>query len=363
VDTGFIVHNDKTYPNFCRLMGELGVATQPSDMSFAVTQENGAFEYSSRGLRGFFAQKRNWFSPRHFQLFREILRFNREAPRILNRNDSETLTLGEFLDAGRYAQIFIDRYLIPMAGAVWSMAPETMPGFPAATLIRFMQNHGMLGVNTHPQWKAIRGGSHSYIRPLIDSFKERIRRNVAIRAITRREQGVTLDFADGPAQEFDEVIFACHGDQILPLLAEPTESERSVLKSFTTTRNDTCLHTDATMLPKRLAARASWNYLLGDSGKVTVTYHMNRLQALASDQDFCVSLNANGSIRHGRVLRRMIYEHPLYTRAAIRAQERWSEISGKNHTHFCGAYWFYGFHEDGVRSGMRVAESLGVSCA
>lgn len=363
VDTGFIVHNDRTYPNFCRLIAELGVATQPSDMSFAVTEPGGAFEYSSRGLGGFFAQKSNCFSPSHYKLLREILRFNRQAPRVLTLPDAEGMTLGEFLDAGRYSPVFVDRYLIPMAGAVWSMAPEVMPMFPMLTLVRFMQNHGMLGINTHPKWKVIRGGSHSYIAPLTAAFRERIVKNAIIQSLVRSERGVTLQLQDRPAQSFDEVLFACHGDQILPLLAQPTEVEREVLSCFTSTRNETCLHTDAALLPKRSAARASWNYLLGDSGKVTVTYHMNRLQSLQTAEQYCVTLNATEAVAPGRELRRMVYDHPLYTRAAIRAQERWPEVSGKNHTHFCGAYWFYGFHEDGVRSGMRVAEALGVRCS
>lgn len=363
VDTGFIVHNDRTYPNFCRLMSELGVATQPSDMSFAVTDPSRSFEYSSHGLRGFFAQKSNYLSPPHYTLLGEILRFNRAAPKVLLDSDAEGMTLGGFLEAGRYSPVFVERYLIPMAGAVWSMAPEVVPKFPVVTLVRFMQNHGMLGINTHPKWKVIRGGSHSYFAPLTAPFRERIAKDTNITAVERSDSCVTLKFQDHPAQQFDEVVFACHGDQILPLLAQPTTTEQQVLGSFTTTRNETCLHTDATLLPKRAAARASWNYLLGDSGKVTVTYHMNRLQSLNTKQDFCVTLNANASIDPERVLRRMTYEHPLYTHAAIRAQERWPEISGKNRTHFCGAYWFYGFHEDGVRSGMRVAEALGVGCS
>jgi predicted NAD/FAD-binding protein len=363
VDTGFIVHNDRTYPNFCRLLEELGVETQPSDMSFAVAEPGGTFEYSSRGLGGFFAQKRNCLSKPHYTLLREILRFNREAPKLLSNPEAESMTLGEFLDAGRYSPIFVDRYLIPMAGAVWSMAPEVMPMFPVLTLVRFMGNHGMLGINTHPKWKTIRGGSHSYFAPLTAPFRERIAKDTAIASIERSDAGVTLHFRDRPALQFDEVVFACHGDQILPLLAQPTEAERKVLNCFTTTRNETCLHTDSTLLPRRAAARASWNYSLGDSGKVTVTYHMNRLQSLKTAEDYCVTLNANGAVDPARALRRLVYEHPLYTRAAIRAQSEWPDISGGNHTHFCGAYWFYGFHEDGVRSAMRVAEALGVSCS
>lgn len=362
VDTGFIVHNDRTYPNFCRLMRELGVEAQISDMSFAVTERGGAFEYSSNGLGGFFAQPGNWFSPKHYRLLSEILRFNREAPKLLREPGAEALTLGEFLERGSYAPVFIDRYLIPMTGAVWSMAPEIMPQFPALTLIRFMHNHGMLGIKTHPVWKAIRGGSHTYLAPITAPFRNRISTGVSIASVERGEQSVTLRFADGAAKVFDEVVFACHGDQILPMLTQPTEAEREILGSFTTSRNETCLHTDASFLPRRPAARASWNYLLGDAGRVTLTYHMNRLQALDTREDYCVTLNATSQIDPGRVLRTMVYEHPLYTRAAIRAQERWGEISSKNRTHFCGAYWFYGFHEDGVRSGIRVAEALGVSC-
>ena len=362
VDTGFIVHNERTYPNFCRLMRDLEIETQASDMSFAVTGENGGFEYSSRGLGGFFAQKKNYLSPLHYTLLREIMRFNREAPKVLEDENAEGMTLGEFLAAGGYADVFIERYLIPMAGAVWSMAPDAMAGFPARTLIRFMRNHGMLGIHTHPQWKVIRGGSHAYIAPLTRPFAKRISQGADISAVERGEKGVTLRFRDAHAQQFDEVVFACHGDQILPLLAQPVGVEREVLGSFTTTRNEACLHTDSKLLPRRPAARASWNYVLGDAGKVTVTYDMNRLQSLHTAENYCVTLNANGSVDPARALRRMIYEHPLYTRAAIRAQERWHEISGKNHTHFCGAYWFYGFHEDGVRSGLRVAQSLGVAC-
>jgi predicted NAD/FAD-binding protein len=249
-----------------------------------------------------------------------------------------------------------------MAGAVWSMAPDAMPGFPALTLIHFMQNHGMLGINTHPQWRVIRGGSNTYLGPLSAPFQNRVVKDAGVTSVERKDRGVTVHFRQAAAREFDDVVFACHGDQILPLLAQPTPMESEILGCFTTTRNDTCLHTDSTLLPRRGAARASWNYLLGDSGKVTVTYHMNRLQSLNTTEDYCVTLNANHAIDPARVLRTLVYEHPLYTRESVLAQERWGEISGRNHTHFCGAYWFYGFHEDGVRSGMRVAEALGVPC-
>lgn len=360
IDTGFIVHNERTYPRFCRLMAELGVATAPSDMSFAVTMGGGRFEYSSRGLTGFFAQRSNLLSIRHYQLLREIVRFNREAPRLLGEPDADALTLGAFLDRGRYAPAFVNRYLIPMAGAIWSMSPDAMRAFPALTLIRFMQHHGMLGLTTHPQWRVIRGGSHSYLGPLTAPFRDRIHTGVAIRSVRRTPSHVILSVSGRPDDQFDHVVFACHGDQVLPLLADPTAAEREVLGAFRTSRNETCLHTDNTLLPRRAAARASWNYHLGDSGRVAVTYHMNRLQSLSTPEDYCVTLNADDRIDPARVIRRLEYHHPLFTHAAIRAQARWSEISGVDRTHFCGAYWMYGFHEDGVCSGIRVAGALGV---
>ena len=364
IDTGFIVHNDKTYPNFCRLMAVLGVQTQASDMSFGVRSESGDFEYSSRGLGGFFAQRSNWMRPSHYMLFKEILRFNREGPKFLReRSDESGVTLGEFLEAGRYQQIFIERYLYPMASAVWSMAPQDMAGFPALTLLRFFDNHGMLGISTHPQWKTLKGGSHSYFEPLTRPFRARIHTGVNIRSVVRHADGVRLLFENHTA-EFDEVVFACHGNQILPLLADATAQERDVLQHFETSRNEAVLHTDVRMLPRREAARASWNYCLSRDGGVNLTYDMNRLQSLTGDVNYCVSLNApSGAIAPERVIRKMIYHHPLYTRAAVDAQARWHEVSGQNRTHFCGAYWFYGFHEDGVRSALRVASALGVKVA
>jgi predicted NAD/FAD-binding protein len=361
VDTGFIVHNERNYPNFCRLMRELGVETQASDMSFAVTSPGGMFEYSSRGVRGFFAQRANLIRPSHYGLFREILRFNREAARLLDEEGAADRTLGEFLKAGCYARQFVERYLYPMASAVWSMPQEDLAGFPALTLIRFFHNHGMLGINTHPKWRAIRGGSREYLAPITAPFRERIYKGVEITAVSRYSDGVRVEFRERPAMLFDQVVFACHGNQILPMLANPNDTERDVLRNFTTTRNDVCLHSDSRMLPRRADARASWNYQIGDNGKVTMTYHMNRLQALSTAEDFCVSLNGNGSIAEDKVVRRMVYHHPFFDRAAVRAQERWGEISGRDRVHYCGAWWFYGFHEDGVRSALRVAEALGVN--
>jgi uncharacterized protein len=361
VDTGFIVHNTRTYPNLIRLLSELGVETQASDMSFSVSHKQTDFEYSSRGTNGFFAQRSNFLSPKHYFLLKEILRFNRQSLELLDDPQGDNITLGEYMDAKRFGQRFREFYLYPMASAVWSTSLEKILDFPAATLIRFFDNHGMLGVNTNPEWRVIKGGSNTYIEPLTAPFKERIFTGQNLLAVTRTDAAVKLTFDDKQLW-FDEVVFACHGDQILPLLPEATQTERDVLQNFQTNRNETVLHTDSKILPRNQKARASWNYQVNETSlsATTLTYHMNRLQSLPVKEDYCVSLNTNGAIDKSTVLRNLVYHHPLYTREAIQAQKRWSEISGKNHTHFCGAYWFYGFHEDGLNSALRVAQALGI---
>jgi predicted NAD/FAD-binding protein len=364
VDTGFIVHNDRTYPNLVKLLSELGVETQPSDMSFGVSSRDTGFEYSSRGFNGFFAQRSNLFRRRHYRLLAEILRFNRTAPKLLNEPGTGAATIGDVLEDGRYAEVFTERYLFPMASAVWSMSLDAMRSFPAMTLLRFFDNHGMLGINTHPKWKVIQGGSHRYIPLLAAPFSDRIRTGSRVASVGRQETGVTLNFDDRPAMTFDQVVFACQGDQVLPLLENPTDAERDILGSFKTSRNVATLHTDSSLLPRRAQARASWNYNLGLGGQdaVTLTYHMNRLQSLPGPADYCVTLNGEGAIEGSKVLRKIVYHHPLYTKEAVRAQGRWSEISAKNRTHYCGAYWLYGFHEDGLNSALRVARALAVEC-
>jgi predicted NAD/FAD-binding protein len=366
VDTGFIVHNDRTYPNLIKLLGELGVPRTNSDMSFAVSCRKSGYEYSSRGLRGYFAQKRNILRARPYKLFGEMRRFNREAPRIFQRADADRLKLGDFLDERGYTQEFRHYYLFPMAAAVWSCAPNAVKEFPAVMLIRFFDNHGMLTINGHPQWKTIPGGCSRYISPITAPFQERIFTDVKIRGVARDEQGVTLRFSgERPEQRFDHVVFATNCDRVLPLLENPTDAERDVLQHFSTSSNDVVLHTDEALLPRREAARASWNYLLhlhdrNGHSPVTMTYHMNRLQSLPVEENYCITLNANGQIRNEKVLRRFVYNHPIFTLDSMRAQQRWSEISGVGRTHFAGAYWLYGFHEDGVNSALRVARALGV---
>jgi predicted NAD/FAD-binding protein len=363
LDTGFLVHNDRTYPNLARLFGELGVATCDSDMSFSVSCRRTGLEYSSRGANGFFAQRCNVVRPSHLFLLREIVRFNREAPTLLDAPDADRQTLGDFLDARGFGEAFTRRYLLPMASAIWSASLNAIRSFPALTLIRFFDNHGLLSLTAQPTWKVVSGGSDLYIPSLIAAVSGGVHLNAAVHAVRRHECGVEITFRDRPAMTFDEVVFACHGDQVLPLLADPTERERDVFAHFTTTSNVAWLHTDASVLPSRARARASWNYRLSADGDAapTVTYDLNRLQGLTACEQYCVTLNPNGGIDERRVLRRLTYRHPRYTREAIAAQRRWCEVSGVNRTHYCGAYWFYGFHEDGLNSAIRVANALGVT--
>lgn len=362
VDTGFIVHTEKNYPNFVRLMRELGVETMASDMSFAVTSFDDGFEYSSRGLRGWFAVRSNALNPAHYRLAFEIMRFNREAKTLVASPLASRLTLGEMLDRGRFGHAFRERYLYPMASAVWSMSFAEIAEFPAAALVKFFDHHGMLGIDTHPEWRVIRGGSHRYLAPITAPYAGRITTGAAISRVARDADGVTIH-VDGRAPErFDEVVFACHGDQVLPLLDRPTDEERAVFAKFRTSANETVLHTDARLLPRRPDARASWNYGIDARAarQVSVTYHMNRLQSLDTRDDYCVTLNGTDRIEPSKVIRSMIYHHPSYDLGALEAQARWGEVSGAMRTHYCGAYWFYGFHEDGMKSAVRVAKALGV---
>ena len=361
IDTGFIVHNDRTYPNLVKLFRELGVTREKSDMSFGVSCQKTGFEYSSRGIAGLFARKSNCFRPSYYRFLTEILRFNREAPKVLEHPAGADLTLGEWIRANHFGASFSRYYLYPMAAAVWSTSMEEIECFPAVTLVRFFSNHGFLGVNTHPQWYVLKGGSSSYIPPITAPYRDRIRQGIEIKAVTRSLGGAHLVCADGSSERFDEVVFACHAPQARQLLADATPQEVAVLQGFSTSRNATVLHTDERLLPVRRGARASWNYHLGAAPHaVTLTYHMNRLQNLKAPETYCVTLNPAAWLDDANVLRSMVYHHPLMTLEAIRSQSRWSEISGRNHTHFCGAYWFYGFHEDGFNSAIRVAQSLGV---
>ncbi len=361
IDTGFIVHNDRTYPNFVRLLAELKVERQNSDMSFAVSDTQSGMEYSSRGVAGFFATPRNLVRPAHYGLLRSILRFNRTSLRLLEQGIPLEMTLGEYMKRYQFGADLARLYLYPMASAVWSTSLGDIDEFPASTLLQFFLNHGFLTINDHPQWSSIKQGSSSYIGPLTAPYRERIVTQAAIRAVCGGELKAEVHFKDGSQQRFDEVVFACHGPQAIELIGNQTEPERAILGCFETSRNVATLHTDERFLPRAKAARASWNYRLDrQSSRTTVTYHMNRLQSLHTPEQYCVTLNAASAIDPGKILREIAYDHPLYTVAAVRAQQRWAEVSGLRHLHFCGAYWFYGFHEDGLNSAIRVAKALGV---
>ena len=326
LDTGFLVHNDRTYPNLVRLFAELGVATRSSDMSFAVSCRQSGLEYSSRGASGFFAQRWNLVRPSHLSLLREIVRFNREAPALLRAPDAERHTLGDFLESRRFGEAFTHRYLLPMASAIWSASLDAIRSFPAVTLIRFLDNHGLLSLNAQPTWKVVAGGSHTYIPQLTAPVSTGIHEGAQIESVRRTERDVTIAFRDRPSMRFDEVVFACHGDQVLPLLADPSDRERDVLANFTTTANAVWLHTDASMLPVRPNARASWNYRLAADADAapTVTYDLNRLQGLTTPEQYCVTLNPDGHLDDRRVLQKFVYRHPLYTRDAVGAQQQWA---------------------------------------
>jgi predicted NAD/FAD-binding protein len=359
IDTGFLVHNNRTYPNFVRLLSDLGVQRQLSDMSFGVSHPGADFEYSSRDLRGFFAQRRNIFALRHYRFFLEILRFNRQARALLADLDGADLSLGEYLERNRFSRDFTRYYLYPMASAVWSTSLDKIADFPALTLIRFFDNHDFLRVTTQFPWYTVTGGSRSYIAPLTARYRDRIRLGVTITGVARTSRGVRIYAVGCEPEHFDDVVFACHAPQALGLLRDASRLEREVLSKFQTNRNTAVLHTDSNMLPRNPDARASWNYHLGeDPAAVTLTYHLNRLQKLQTAEDYCVTLNRTEAVRPDKILRHLIYDHPLFTQDAIRAQSRWAEISGRHHTHFSGAYWFCGFHEDGLNSALRVVRCL-----
>lgn len=364
IDTGFIVHNDKTYPNLIRLFEELGLVREDSEMSWGVTGDRTGIEYSSLGLSGFFASRRRIFAPSQWLLLRDILRFNREAADLLRSGRAERLTLGEFVEERGYSQIFRDYYLYPTVAAIWSTSPGKVLEFPAATLVRFFENHGLLTVNGHPQWKVLRGGSSVYVEKLIQPLGPNVHKGKAVVSVRRDSKRVMLKVDGEEELRFDQVVIAAHGPQALGMLSDASTLEREVLEAFRVSNNEAVLHTDVSVLPKRKAAWASWNYRIPEErgAPATLTYDMNRLQNLECTERYLVTLNSTERLDAGKILRRMNYQHPLYTLAAIRGQARWAEISGVNGVHFCGAYWFNGFHEDGYRSALRVAQSLGAEC-
>jgi predicted NAD/FAD-binding protein len=358
VDTGFIVHNDRNYPRFVRLLESVGVATQPAPMSFSVSDGRGGLEYNGASANGLFANRANLVSPRFHRMILDLLKFNREAPALIGLNGSGP-SLGEFLDEGGYSRAFVERLIVPQASAVWSADPAAMWEFPASFLAEFFANHGMFGFTGRPEWRAITGGSARYVERLVDGYALHLA--APVRRVARFDEFVEVTPEGAEPLRFDEVVLAVHSDQALAMLADPSRAESEVLGTIRYQPNDVLLHTDRSLLPRRPRAWASWNFHLQDEpvGRTTVTYHMNRLQTLDSDREFCVTLNRNAAVDPAAVIRRLRYDHPVFTPAALAAQERWDEVSGPRRTHYCGAYWGYGFHEDGVVSALRVCERFG----
>lgn len=364
VNTGFIVYNDWTYPNFIRLMELLGVKSEESDMSFSVKCEQSGLEYNGHTLNTLFAQRRNFLKPSFYGMIRDILRFNKESRKELADDSVDRAeTLGSYLSRKGYGEAFRTKYIIPMGAAVWSASEDMMMAFPVYFFLRFFNNHGMLSVDDRPQWRVISNGSRSYVtRILQDLPQDQVFLNTPVNGVSRSEQGVTISSKRGD-DSYDEVIFACHSDQALAMLKDATDDEKAILGAIPYKMNDVVLHTDETILPKRKLAWAAWNYHIGESAQdsVAVTYYMNRLQNFDdAPVDFCVTLNKTEAINPQKIIRKFRYAHPVFTLEGMAAQQRHSEISGVNNTHFCGAYWFNGFHEDGVRSALRVTEALGV---
>jgi uncharacterized protein len=359
VDTGFIVFNDRNYPNFSRLLEELEVASQPIDMSFGVSDDAGEFEWSTRGLRGVFAQPTNLLRHRFLRMLADIPRFNRTA-RELTAAPGDSPSLAAFLAAGGFSRYFVERLLVPQAASIWSADPGQMWTFPAAFLAQFFHNHGTLQLRNRPRWRSIVGGSRSYVEALTTPFAERIRLSTPVRSIERRDGDVRVHHPAG-VEAFDEVVIAAHSDQALRMLDSPSAAEREILGAIPFQRNEAVLHTDQSLMPRREAARASWNFHLMDQhpGRTTLTYDMNRLQRLDAPTRFLVTLNRTDDIDPGRILAVRDYAHPVFTHESMRAQERWAEISGADRIHYCGAYWRWGFHEDGCWSGLRVSAALG----
>ncbi len=360
VDTGFIVFNDRNYPHFTALMDELGVASQPSDMSFSVSCQRTGLEYNGTSANTLFAQRRNLFRPRFLFMLRDILRFAKDA-RALLATPGDELPLGAFLERHGYSRSFREHYLLPMGAAVWSTSPERMLGFPARLFLRFFEHHGFLDVSGRPQWRTIRGGSREYIGPLSARFANRIRLGAAVEAVRRHDEYVELDVRGCDRERFDHVVLACHSDQALRMLSDASATERMILGAIPYQENRVILHRDAQVMPRTPRAWASWNTTIPQEAAehVTVSYFMNRLQNLPEDEPFFVTLNPTQPIEDRHVLRELRYDHPLFTPESVAAQARYAEIGGVRRTHFCGAYWRHGFHEDGVWSALRVAADFG----
>jgi len=360
VDTGFIVFNEKTYPNFVKLMKRLGISWQNSLMSFSVQCEKTGLEFSPRTFNSLFIQRRNLLRPSFYRMLWDVMRFKRDSEALLETDDYG-LSLAAFLTGKGYSHAFVQHFIIPMGEAIWSADPVKFNEFPARYFAQFFKNHGFLNVKGQPQWLTIKGRSRQYIKPMTQSFADRIRLNCPVESVQRYPDYVEIQPKNGVAEKFDQVVIATHSDQALALLDDPTDAEKNILGVIPYQENQAVLHCDETLLPSKKVAWASWNYHIPkeDLGRVAVTYDMNILQSIGAPKELCVSLNLEKAIDPAKIFRVILYHHPVYTRESLAARHRHQEINGVNRTYYAGAYWGYGFHEDGVVSALEVCKHFG----
>lgn len=363
LDTGFIVCNDRNYPLFDKLLGQLGVELQNSNMSFGYYDEISNLQYSGPEINGVFAQRKNLFNFGFLGMLWDMDRFHQSARRDLFTGKLLTMTLGEYLVKGWYGKAFIRDYVIPMGSAIWSTSPAEMMEFPASTFVRFFDNHGLLTFSDRPQWQTVVGGSHAYVNAFLAGFRGEVRTQVEVQRVKRKPEGVHLETSRGENLVFDRLVLACHADEALKMLADPSPEEKNILSPWRYQKNQAVLHTDESVMPPLKRAWASWNYTREKNNSpfplVSVTYHMNRIQGLEAQRQYFVSLNRQGTIHPDKILREITYTHPTYTREAVENQPRLLSLNGVKNTFYCGSYFGYGFHEDAVRSGVEVARCFG----
>ena len=362
IDTGFIVFNDLNYPNLCRLFDALEVPSHTSDMSFSVHCEATRFEYNASSIGRLLACKRNLLSLGHWRMLLDIVRFHRDAPRLLDAGMDDSITVERYLARASYGDAFAQRYFLPLGASLWSCPAERFRKFPARFALEFLRNHAMLQIEGRPVWRTVTGGASRYLPRLAARYRDRLLLGAPVAQVRRIARGVGLRLADGRESEFDEAVIATHADQALAMLDEPDDDEAQVLRCFPYQRNEVVLHTDTAMLPVRAGLWASWNYRIpaGRPDAVTVTYHMNRLQRLHAERQYCVTLNPNGPLRPDRVIRRIGYSHPMFLPGRASAQSAHPDLIRRRGISYCGAYWGFGFHEDGVNSALALADGFGM---
>jgi len=368
IDTGFIVHNNKNYTLFLKLLNKLGVKTQKSEMSFSVKVEKNGLEYNGSTINSLFSQRKNFLNINFYKMILDIVKFNKKATEyyLKNPNFDENKTLEEYLLENGYSDEFIESYIIPMGAAIWSAGREEMRHFPFGFFVRFFHHHGMLTIDDRPEWRTLIGGSKNYIGPLTKNFSQNIHLSTPVQSVRRTDKSIIVETLFEGIQtemEFDQVVFATHADTTLRILSNANADEHQVLSGFSYRPNDVILHTDTSILPKKVLAHAAWNYFVPkhQRERVAITYHMNILQSIQSPETFLVSLNMDDLIDPKKVLKKISYSHPVYSLNSVKSQSQWDKISGLDRIHFCGAYWGNGFHEDGVKSAVKVAECFGIS--